>query len=150
MAGSLMAQDYPSGHGALEIWDTAARDNAPIWIGVWLRVMQLSFVVGLLFVWRHGEARWAVGGFFGLFVAVVLSQTLTEIVPLSGFIALLHVIFWSPALYVLLTRRPFMSGLSIYSMWSGWITLVILFSFVFDIPAAAYYLDHILALGLFY
>ena len=68
--------------------------------------------------------------------------------PLSGLIALLHVVFWSPALYLLLTRRPFMKERSAYAVWSALATLVILFSFVFDVPGAAIYLDHIFGFGL--
>lgn len=37
---------------------------------------------------------------------------------------------------------------SIYALWSGAITAVIIFSFIFDIPDAAIYLDHMLGIGL--
>ena len=135
---TAIAQAYESGHGALQVWDAEARNNVPLWIRVWLRIMQLAFVTGVLFVWRHVEARWAVGGFLGVFIIAVLSQLLTDLVALSGFIALLHVIFWSPALYLLLTRRPFAKERSAYAVWSALITFIILFSFVFDIPRRSY------------
>ncbi len=147
--GSTFAQDYESGHAALEVWDSEARANVPSWIRIWLRFMQLSFVVGIAFIWNHVEARWAIGGFIAVFAVTVLSQTLTSIVPLSGFIALLHVIFWSPALYFLITRRPFLKERTIYAFWSALITIVIIFSFVFDIPGSIIYLDHISGLGMF-
>ena len=149
LVDTALAQDYQSGHGALQVWDAEARANVPLWVRIWLRIMQLAFVIGLIFVWRQVEARWAVGGFLGVFATAVLSQMLTDLVPLSGFIALLHVIFWSPTLYLLLTRRPFMKERSAYAVWSALITFVILFSFIFDIPGAAVYLDHVFGIGLF-
>ncbi len=145
---AALAQDYESGHGALQVWDAEARANVPLWVRVWLSIMQLAFATGLVFVWWRVEARWAVGGFLGVFATAVLSQTLTDIVPLAGLIALLHLIYWSPALYLLLTRRPFLKERSAYAVWSAVITCVILFSFIFDIRDAAIYLDHISGIGL--
>lgn len=147
--GPTFAQGYESGHAALEVWDSEARANVPLWIRIWLRFMQLTFVVGIAFIWNHSEARWAVGGFIAVFAVTVLSQTLTSIVPLSGFIALLHVIFWAPALYFLITRRPFLKERTVYALWSALITIVIIFSFVFDVPSMIVYLDHISGLGMF-
>ena len=147
-AGAALAQDYESGHGALQVWDDEGRANAPLWVQIWLNIMLLAFATGLIFVWRRVEARWAVGGFLCVAAAVVLSQTLTDIAPLSGFLALLHLIFWSPALYLLLTRRPFLKERSAYAVWSGFITFVILFSFIFDIRDAAIYLDYITGISL--
>ncbi|MCG8416008.1 MAG: hypothetical protein MI746_17470 [Pseudomonadales bacterium] len=148
LADLASAQDYVSGHGALEVWDAEGRAGVPLWVRIWLTILQSTFISGLVFVRRNVEARWAVGGFFGVFASAVLSQTLTDIVPLSGFIALLHVLFWSPALYVLLSRRPFLKGRSIYAAWSALMTFVILFSFVFDIPYTLVYFDHLLGLDL--
>ena len=143
------AQELASGHGPLEIWDADARANVPAWVRVWLRFMQITFLLGLVFVWRRVEARWVVGGFFAVFLSAVATQELTDIDPLSGLIATLHVVFWTPALYVLLARRPFAKERSIYAAWTGLITLVILFSFVFDVPYMAIYFDHVLGMGWF-
>ncbi|MCG8469083.1 MAG: hypothetical protein MJB57_12910 [Gemmatimonadetes bacterium] len=148
LVNAAYAQAYESGHGALQIWNAEGRANVPPWVRIWLRIMQLTFVAGLIFVRRRVEARWAVGGFLSVFATAVLSQALADIVPLSGFIALLHVVFWSPALYLLLKRRPFVNERSAYAVWSAFMTLVILFSFVFDIPYTAIYLDHVFGLGL--
>ncbi|MGI9308728.1 MAG: hypothetical protein ACR2P6_05670, partial [Gammaproteobacteria bacterium] len=65
-----------------------------------------------------------------------------------GLFSLVHLICWSPALYVLLTRRPFLQERSLFTIWSGAITFCIIFSFVFDIPDAAIYLDHMFGIGL--
>ncbi|MEO0615734.1 MAG: hypothetical protein AAFY69_06320 [Pseudomonadota bacterium] len=140
--------EYVSGHGALELWDEAARDNVPVWLRVWLRFLILTFAAGLFFVRSRKEARWAVGGLVGVIATATMSQAWTDIVPLSGFIALLHIVFWSPVLYLLVTRRPFLKDRSLYGAWSGLLTVVILFSFIFDFRDAAIYLDHVFGLGI--
>lgn len=142
-----LAQDYPSGHQALELWDDAGQANAPGWVMMWLNVLMATFALGLFFVWRHVEARWVVGGFLATIPLMILLTGVLGLAPLSGLFALLHVVCWSPALYVLLTRRPFLGERSFYTIWSGAITAVILFSFIFDVPDSLIYLDHMLGIG---
>ena len=146
--GAAGAETCRPGHGALEIWNAEGRANAPEWVQTWLRIMMATFLVGIFFVWHRVEARWVVGGVvLGLLTSRALG-TYTDIVMLSGLVALIHLIFWSPGLYLLLTRRPFLGERSAYATWSGAATLVILFSFFFDIRDAAIYLDHITGLRL--
>ena len=146
--GPAASQPYQSGHQPLELWDEAGRASAPQWVMMWLNVLMAVFALGLLFVWRRVEARWAVGGFIAMIPAMLLLTNVLEVPPLSGLFSLLHIVFWSPALYLLLTRRPFLRERSLYALWSVAITAVILFSFVFDIPDALIYLDHIMGVGL--
>ena len=142
------AQPYVSGHQPLEIWDNAARASMPRWVSIWLAIMMTTFALGLFFVRRHIEARWVVGGFIGMALLTVASGRILGLVPLSGLFSLVHLICWSPALYVLLTRRPFLKDRSLYAIWSAAITGCIIFSFIFDIPDAAIYVDHMLGIGL--
>lgn len=142
------ATGYESGHTALEIWDAEGQANAPQWVQIWLMIMLASFALGLLFVWKRVEARWVVGGFITAILISRLGIPAMGIVKLSGLVALVHLIFWSPALYLLLKNRPFMHERSLYAIWSGLITAVILFSFIFDIRDAAIYLDHVMGIGL--
>ena len=143
-----LAQPYESGHQPLQLWDNAARENMPQWVSVWLAILMTTFALGLFFVRGHVEARWVVGGFICMILLTVASGRVFGLLPLSGLFSLVHIICWSPALYVLLTRRPFLQGRSLYALWSGAITAVIIFSFIFDIPDAAIYLDHMLGIGL--
>lgn len=147
-AEPALAQPYQSGHQPLELWDEVGRASMPRWVGIWLAILMSTFALGLLFVWRHVEARWVVGGFVAMMVVTVASGRVFGLLPLSGLFSLVHLICWSPALYVLLTRRPFLKERSLYALWSGAITAVIIFSFIFDIPDAAIYLDHMLGIGL--
>ena len=143
-----LAQPYESGHQPLQIWDNAARASMPLWVSIWLGILMTTFALGLLFVRRHAEARWVVGGFICMILLTVASGRVLGLVPLSGLFSLVHIICWSPALYVLLTRQPFLQERSLFTLWTGAITAVIIFSFVFDIPDAAIYLDHMLGIGL--
>ena len=138
------AADYSSGHQALQIWDDQAKANMPTWVFYWLISMASVFACGLFFIKRHVEARWLVGGFvLGLFFSRFAIPAL-GLVPLSGLVALVHLVFWSPALYLMLKNRPFIKVKGIYSIWSAMATFCICFSFVFDIRDAAIYLSHVL------
>ena len=139
------ATDYTKGHEALQIFDSEGMRLAPTWVKIWVGFMALSFVSGLLFVKQHSIARWVVGGFVFGFILTSIAP-LFNIVVLSGLIALIHIVCWSPGLYRLLSSRPFLTGeqkQTAFSIWCGVITLVIVFSFVFDIRDSAIYLGHI-------
>ena len=139
------AAEYSKGHQALQIFDQEGMAAAPRWVMIWIAFMAASFATGLFFVRRHAIARWVVGGFIAGFAVTAIAPML-GVVVLSGFIALVHVVCWSPGLYQLLTKRPFFTGddsWSAFSIWSGVICCVILFSWVFDIRDAAIYLRHI-------
>ena len=134
---------YEHGNGALQIWDAEGQANAPAWVQVWLGIMAVSMLSGFLFIWKYVEARWVVGC---VFVGILVTRFLVPALPVvkfSGLIALLHLVFWSPALFILLKNKPFTKGLSFYAVWSGLITSVILFSFIFDIRDAAIYLHYL-------
>lgn len=140
---------YTAGNGALELWNSQGIANSPTWVQYWLVVMMSSFAMGLLFIWRHIEARFVVGGLvIGLLFSKFILEQMAGLAPLSGLVALVHLIFWSPALYLLIKNRPFARARSFYAYWSGWITLVILFSFIFDIRDAAIYLDYMIGIGI--
>ena len=137
---------YQKGYRALEIFDTQGMDLTPLWVKIWIVVATACFAAGLLFVKRHTIARWVVGGYAAGFMILVFSSVFGLVqLKLAGFNALIHIIFWSPSLYLLLKYRPFISSeISAFSIWSGIITVVMLFSFVFDIPYAITFLNHIL------
>ena len=128
------------------MFDGAGMAATPLWVQVWIAIMLASFSAGLLFVWKQPIARWAVGGFIAPFVVGGPIYGALGWPFLSGAIALNHLIFWSPALFLLLTRRPFLSTghSTAFRIWSGLITLVIIFSFIFDVRDAVIYLGHVL------
>lgn len=139
---SALASELQHGNGALQLFDEEGFANSPAWVQYWIMFMGLSFVCGLLFVWNHPLARWVVGCFVAGLICLEISTSLLGIVPLSGFIACIHLIFWSPALYLLIKQRPIAESRTAFALWSAVITFVIAFSFVFDIRDAFIYLQH--------
>ena len=138
------ADTYTSGHGALQVFDEQGWQSAPQWVQAWIGIMAMSFLAGILFVKNHVPARWVVGGFVAGILFSVFGFPALNLVELSGLIALVHIIFWSPGLYKVLQEKAFTGPMSAYSIWTGWISAVIGFSFIFDIRDAAIYLKHIL------
>ena len=136
--------EYTHGHGALQIFDEAGWEATPQWVKIWIGFMAATFIAGIAFVKNHIIARWVIGGFVLGIICGELFAKLLGIPPLSGYIALIHVIFWSPALYQLLTKRPFLGSRSTFTIWSGVMTFVILFSFIFDIRDAFLFLRHVM------
>lgn len=147
----VAAEEYSKGHGALQVFDEEGMAASPQWVQMWLFYGLLpTFALGLIFVWWRPIARWVVGGILGsLFLGDVIAGAL-GVPALGGWIALMHIVFWSPALYLLLTQRPFLASDEAigFRVWTAAITGVILFSFIFDVRDAAIYLDHIAGLGL--
>ena len=142
-SGNLSAQDVEHGNQAMQLFDKEGFENSPQWVQVWVGLMMASFIVGLFFVKNHIIARWVLGGMFAGMIFGAVAGTVFGVPNYSGFIALVHVIFWTPALYQLLSKHPFLGPGSAFSIWSGVITFVIFFSFIFDIRDAVIYLNHI-------
>jgi hypothetical protein len=149
-AGVPQAAAYPKGIGALQVFDGGAFSAAPLAVQAWLIFMVSTFLVGLVFyAWRRPVARWAGGGFvFSLLTGHLFFASLS-LPMLSGSIAIWHIVCWSPALILLLLRRPFLNQDENlwYRLWSGAMTGVILISFIFDFRDAAIYIDHFSGAG---
>ena len=151
LSGAAGAEEYVKGHGALQVFDAEGIAKSPQWVQAWIfYVMLPTFALGLIFVWWRPIARFAVGGFLcSMLLGGPIFQAL-GLPYLSGAIAIAHIVFWSPALVLLLSWRPFLDGAEAigYRLWSALMTFVILFSFVFDIRDAAIYIDHIAGIGM--
>ncbi|MDF1741341.1 MAG: hypothetical protein P1U86_19430 [Verrucomicrobiales bacterium] len=139
------AEAYPKGAGALEVFDGEAMSALPLPAKLWLKFMMLTFAAGLIFfAWKKPIARWAAGGMIVSMATCAPVFTALGLPVLSGSIAIWHIVCWSPALVLLLTKRPFLKsneGLP-YRTWSVIMTGVILISFIFDFRDAAIYIHH--------
>lgn len=142
------AQDIAHGNGALELFDAEGMAASPAWVRYWIMVMMATFVIGIVFAIRQVQARWVMAWIASGFVTMGILTRGFGWPELSGFIALLHLLFWTPALIILLRNRTFLKDRSLFGYWTGLITFVILFSFIFDIRDAAIYLDHVMGIGL--
>jgi hypothetical protein len=142
-----------AGNQALQLWNSEGVENSPLWVQVWLQIMTVAFILGLLFVWKKVEARFVV---IGVLVSVFGARFVAsgfDLLMLSGYVALAHLICWSPALYVFFKNKPWKAAADnfydkAYKYWAMLITFVICFSFIFDIRDAAIYLDYMLGTGL--
>ena len=137
------------GNGALEIFDAEGQANSPRWVMGWVAFMLTSFLIGIGFAFVRKEARWLMAPIVLGFVSMFTLFAATDLPQLSGLIALIHLIFWTPTLIMLLRNRWFLKESTWFGRWTGVLTFVILFSFIFDIRDAAIYLDHFAGLGLF-
>lgn len=142
--GTLSAAEIDHGHHAMQIFDKQGYDNSPLWVRIWIACMMMSFLAGLFFVKKHVIARWVVGGLLAVMIFTTVLGSALGIPNYSGFVALAHLICWTPALYILLTKRPFLEQRSAFSIWSGVVTAVIVCSFIFDIQDAYIFLTHML------
>ena len=148
-AASACAQEYPSGAGALERFDDAARAAIPAPLRIWLMVLLGTFAASIIFVWKKPVARWAL---VGLLVAMLAGGPVFNALGwpmLGGGIALWHLVCWTPVLIVLLLKRPFLDSTEWlpFRIWSALLLAVIIISFVFDIRDAWIYVNHISALN---
>lgn len=139
---SLAQQVYEHGHQAMQVFDSQGMANSPRWVIYWIYFMMASFAASLIFIKNHVEARWVAGGFLAGALLMIVATRVLGMPALSGLIALMHILGWTPALIVLLKKRPFLGPISAFSIWSGIMTFVIIFSFVFDIRDAAIFLSH--------
>lgn len=141
---NALAQAVEHGNQAMQLFDKEGFDNSPQWVQIWVGFMMASFIAGIFFLKNHLIARWVVGSMVAGAIFGIIAENVFGIPNYSGFIALVHLIFWTPALYQLLSKRPFLGQRSAFTIWSGVITLVICFSFIFDIRDTLIYLSHVL------
>jgi len=145
--GALGAQEYEKGHGALQVFDSAGMAVTPLWVQMWVGFMVVMFATGLFaFCWKQPIARWIVGGFI---LSALIGESIFNALGLpflSGSIAILHLVFWTPGLILLLMQRPFLDPAQgkWFRVWSGVMVCSILFSYVFDIRDAMTYLNHVI------
>ncbi len=144
LSGSASAQEFEHGNQAMQLFDKQGFENPPKWVQLWVGFMMMTFIAGIFFVKNHMIARWVVGCMIAGMIFAIIAGRVFGMPYYSGFIALIHVVFWSPALYQLLSKRPFAGPRSAFSIWSAVITFVICFSFIFDIRDAVIYLSNVL------
>jgi hypothetical protein len=136
---------YSVGHGALDTFNQEGFLATPRWVQIWVLILMGTFIAGFYFAWKHALARWSVGGFI---LSMTMGQTvfaLFNLPFLGGSIAIMHLVCWSPALFLLLLKRPYFNRheRTSFRVWSSLMTCVLIFSFVFDIRDATIYINHV-------
>jgi len=128
---------------ALDIWDNAARQALPIQVKVWLGLMMLTNIAAIGFLKNHVAARWVFAGFV-LSHGAGIVMAMQGMTLLAGQVSLLHVIFWTPGMIMLLLRRNEIQYPKAYGIWA---TLSLTFYFgsmLFDVPDASIYIQHLM------
>jgi len=144
---AIGAEEYAKGHGALQVFDAEGMAATPLWVQMWVGFMLVMFATGLFaFAWKQPLARWVAGGFI---LSALFGESIFNAFGLpflSGSIAILHLVFWTPGLILLLMQRPFLDPEQgkWFRIWSGMMVVSILFSYVFDIRDATIYLNHVI------
>lgn len=139
--------DFVPGNHALDLWGGVMGGeglaSSPLWVQYFLKTLFGVSLIGILFMPKHHEARWAAGGLLaGVFNTFYVIPYL-PIVSLGGMYAVMHFVLWLPGIYLLLKNRPFLRGFTPYSIWCGVVTGIILFSFIFDVRDSAVYIPYV-------
>ncbi|MEP0068685.1 hypothetical protein [Pyruvatibacter sp.] len=128
--------------GALDEWNTAARDAMPLHIKAWLGLMMLNNLAALAFVKNHVAARWVFVGFFVSHMAVMVMWW-QDITVLAGQVSLFHIIFWTPGAIAILATRREMRWPSAYGVWASLVLLFYVGSMLVDIGHALTFLQNL-------
>lgn len=139
---------YSIGHGPLEVFNMAAFSAMPVIGKLWLLGLVATMLSGVFFVRDHLIARWILGGFLASVFTGHLVFGLLGLPMLTGAIAIWHILCWSPGLFLLLIRRPFLRTYEPmrYRVWTAVVAVVIVVCLLFDIRDAVIYAAHILTL----
>lgn len=103
---------------------------------IWMRWLNIVFLIGLMFVHSHVEARWALAAYAVCFPVGFLIYYFVRDIDITG---LPHIIFWTPLLVYLpyaALQDPTFSLVSFYGVWISLLLATIAVSVVLDIKAA--------------
>ncbi|MEP3421460.1 MAG: hypothetical protein ABJN35_06985 [Erythrobacter sp.] len=128
--------------GPLDEWNTAARDNLPLYVKIWLGLMMANNIAAIFFLKNHVAARWVFAGFVvsHLLVAVGFWGTGTPV--FAGQVSLFHVIFWTPGMIALWRHRDDIKWPSAFAVWATLVCVFYFASMMIDVPDAITYLAH--------
>jgi hypothetical protein len=102
-------------------------------VQLWMRWLNIVFLLGLFFVSRHDGARWALVAYAAAFPVGALVFHVTREIRLTG---VPHILFWTPLLPCLANAAatdPYVRFGSLYAVWALLLGLTIAVSVAFDI-----------------
>ena len=104
-------------------------EEVPFWLRFWLMwVLFPAFIASLAFLYNSNGARLAAGG--DILSHLPMFVQMFEVTV--GVVAILHLIFWGPAFYVLIKERASVVWKSFYGLWVHWMLFVLAISLTFD------------------
>jgi hypothetical protein len=112
--------------------------SAVSWWIVWLVVIGATSV---LFAWKHVGARWVLGAYIANHaVAMGTGSLLGAEVLTNGLVSVTHVVFWTPAVVMLVRGLQTINRASIYGGWHLAALATMVISLLFDYRDSAIYL----------
>ena len=107
----------------------------PAAVGIWMRVMGISYVSGLIFAWRYPRALWIVAAAALTFGGLILVKMIDPTIPRGVSGAWIHLLSWPVLLVLVWWRQPLWAGpgfAAVYSIWRIWASVLMLISLVLD------------------
>ena len=105
----------------------------PNTVQVWMRWLNIIFLLSVLFIKNHSVARWTLAAYIACFPVGVPIYYFTRDINLLG---VTHLLFWAPLLVYILKKELNNSQLnpkSPYGIWVVLLSLTILVSLVLDV-----------------
>ena len=104
----------------------------PDYVQVWMRWLNIVFLLSILFIKNHKVARWALIAYIACFPVGILIYYFTRDINLLG---TPHILFWTPLLVYIIKKGLNNSQFNLNSFYGVWIVLLsltILVSLIFD------------------
>lgn len=105
----------------------------PRWVQLWMRWLNIVFLLGLFFVANHAEARWSLVAYLVAFPVGFLAFYLVRDIRMTG---LPHILLWAPLLIYLtdaVMSDPAFDMFSPFGLWVSLLAPTILVSVLLDI-----------------
>lgn len=93
----------------------------PNWVQLWMRWLNIVFLLGLIFVGNHIEARWALVVYVASFPLGFLTFYFVRDIRATG---LPHIAFWAPLLGYLVHAAAADPGFRWFSLYAVWLVLL--------------------------
>ena len=104
-------------------------------VQLWMRWLNIVFLLGLPFIVSHVEARWVLFSYIVAFPVGLLAFIVTRNIKLTG---IPHFLFWTPLLVYLpysAMGDPEFRFMSLYGIWVSLLCITIAISVAFDLKA---------------
>lgn len=94
----------------------------PSWVQLWMRWLNIVFLLGLFFVGNHVEARWAIVAYIVSFPVGFLAFYFVRDIRVTG---LPHIVFWAPFLIYLVHTVANDNEFEVMSLFGLWVALLV-------------------------
>ncbi|MEM9570032.1 MAG: hypothetical protein AAF996_01110 [Pseudomonadota bacterium] len=111
------------------MFDDAIKQMAelPQWVQLWMRWLNIVFLLGLFFFANHAEARWSLVAYVVAFPVGFLAFYFVRDIRMTG---LPHIVFWTPLLIYLIGTVISDRTFEMVSLFGLWVSLLITTIFV--------------------